>query len=395
MRLQFSIWDDFCMCNRHVMQLVMRSGFIIILLVFFGLVGYTTWHLWHITPGGQAPKLVVAGLFLVWMVAAFSSMLLRNRLPYPAVVALYEAGQPWLIAFAYLLIVFILADIATLCKLLPKSFTNGSLIGLLSIVGIVAAVMIAGGVHYRHKYREELAIQTEKPLEQQHIKVVMASDLHIGYSNRKAELARWVDMINAEHPDLVLFGGDIVDIQTEPLFEGNYADEFRRLEAPAYAVLGNHEYIAGSEDSEKFLKEAGITVLKDSVAHFKGIDIIGRDDRSNPGRPALKEYAYSLDGFTILLDHQPSHLEEAEEAGINFQFSGHTHRGQAWPISWITDAIFEKSWGPYQKGCTQYYISSGLGIWGPKIRIGTRSEYFVLDINSTSTMFPAFHLRKE
>jgi hypothetical protein len=358
----------------------MRVGFIIILLVFFGLVGYVTWHLWRITPGGQVPKLVVSGLFLLWMVAAFSSMFLRNRLPYPAVVALYEAGQPWLIAFAYLAIAFVLADIAVLCKILPKEYINGNLTGLLSIIGIVAAVMIAGGIHYKHKYREELTIQTEKPLEQQHIKVVLASDLHIGYSNRKAELARWIDMINAENPDLVLFAGDIVDIQTKPLLEGNYADEFRRLKAPAYAVLGNHEYIAGAEDSEAFLADAGITLLKDSVAHFKGMDIIGRDDRSNPCRPALWEYADSLSGFTLLLDHQPSHLEEAEDAGIDFQFSGHTHRGQAWPISWVTDAIFEKSWGPYQKGDTQYYISSGLGIWGPKIRIGTRSEYLVLHV---------------
>jgi len=77
------------------------------------------------------------------------------------------------------------------------------------------------------------------------------------------------------------------------------------------------------------------------------------------------------------------HLEEAQEAGIDFQFSGHTHHGQAWPISWVTDAIFEKAWGPYEKGHTQYYISSGLGIWGPKIRIGSRSEYLVLHITPT------------
>ena len=257
---------------------------------------------------------------------------------------------------------------------------------MLSVTGIVAAVMIAGGVHYKHKYRELLTISTEKPLEQPHIKVVLASDLHIGLSNRKAELARWIDMINAEHPDLVLFGGDIVDIQTQPLRDGNYAEEFHRLEAPAYAVLGNHEYIASAKESEEFFAEAGITLLKDSVAHFKGLDIIGRDDRSNPSRLALGQYADSLSGFTLLLDHQPSHLEEAEDAGIDFQFSG--HRGQAWPLSWVTDVIYEKSWGPYQRGNTQYYISSGLGIWGPKIRIGTRSEYLVLDICSTVKTIP-------
>ncbi len=362
----------------------MRTGFFLILLIFFGLVGYTTWHLWRITPGDKLVKFLVAGLFLLWMAAAFGSLLLRKRIPYPAVVALYEAGLPWLIAFAYLLIFFIVADIATLCKLLPKSFLTGNLTSLFSVTGVLAAILIAGGIHYKHKYREELTVQTEKTLAQSELKVVLASDLHIGYNNRKAELARWIDLINAENPDLVLFGGDIVDIGTEPLFADNYAEVFHRLKAPAYTVLGNHEYIGGAEGSGQFLADAGITLLKDSVAHYKGITIIGRDDNSNRNRASLSHLADSLNCFTIVLDHQPHHLEEAEEAGIDFQFSGHTHRGQVWPISWVTDAIFEKSWGPYQKGNTQYYISSGLGIWGPKIRIGTRSEYLVLNIHTKS-----------
>ena len=116
------------------------------------------------------------------------------------------------------------------------------------------------------------------------------------------------------------------------------------------------------------------------MARVGDITIIGRDDRSNPGRKALSELADSLNGFTVLLDHQPFHLEEAEDAGIDFQFSGHTHRGQVWPLSWVTDAMYEKSWGHHTRGNTRYYISSGLGIWGPKIRIGTRSEYLVLHI---------------
>jgi predicted MPP superfamily phosphohydrolase len=73
-------------------------------------------------------------------------------------------------------------------------------------------------------------------------------------------------------------------------------------------------------------------------------------------------------------------LEEAQKAGIDFQFSGHTHRGQVWPLSWITDALYECSFGPLRKGDTDYYVSSGLGIWGGRFRIGTRSEYLVLTI---------------
>ena len=350
-----------------------------IVFVFFTLVGYATWHLWRITPGADVFKYLVAGLFLVWMVAAFASMLLRKRLPYPAVVALYEVGQPWLIAFAYLLIVFVVADIATLCKLLPKGLLNGNLAALLSIIGVVAAVMIAGGIHYRHKYREELTLHSQKPL-QKPLTVVLASDLHLGYSNRKAELSRWIDLINAEQPDLVLFAGDIIDISLRPLLEGDYASEFARIQAPIYTVLGNHEYIGHEADAEQFFASAGITLLRDSTACVEGIAIIGRDDRSNSGRKPLSALSVPPECFTILLDHQPYHLEEAQAAGIDFQFSGHTHRGQVWPLSWVTDALYEKSWGYHRRGSTQYYVSSGLGIWGPKIRIGTRSEYLVLHI---------------
>ena len=76
--------------------------------------------------------------------------------------------------------------------------------------------------------------------------------------------------------------------------------------------------------------------------------------------------------------------EQSEAAGIDFQLSGHTHRGQVWPVSWITDRIYECSWGEYQRGHTRYYVSSGIGIWGGKFRIGTQSEYIVATISNQS-----------
>ncbi|MBP5398508.1 MAG: metallophosphoesterase [Bacteroidales bacterium] len=357
----------------------MKTGIIVILGATLLGVLYVIWHLWRITPGGWTAKLLVTGLFLLWMAAAFASMLLRKQASISTITALYELGHPWMIAFLYLLIVFVVADLGILVRLIPKGWLIDNAITLVGILGVIAVVLTAGGIHYRHKYREELTIRTEKPLGKS-LTIVFASDLHIGYSNRKDELGRWVDLINAEEPDLVLFAGDIMDIQLRPLVAGNYAESFHRLTAPAFTVLGNHEYIGGEADAERFLKEAGICLLRDSVVRAKGITIIGRDDRSNTHRKRLSELVDSSSDFSILLDHQPSHLEEAEASGIDFQFSGHTHRGQVWPLNWLTDALFEKSWGYYKRGNTQYYVSSGLGIWGPKIRIGTRSEYLVLHI---------------
>ena len=123
------------------------------------------------------------------------------------------------------------------------------------------------------------------------------------------------------------------------------------------------------------------------MIEWEGIRIVGRDDRSNPHRKSIKELLNNTSTFhpqpstfTILLDHQPYNLEEAEQAGVDFQLSGHTHRGQVWPISWITDAVYECSFGEWQRGATRYYVSSGIGIWGGKFRIGTRSEYVVAEI---------------
>ena len=113
---------------------------------------------------------------------------------------------------------------------------------------------------------------------------------------------------------------------------------------------------------------------------------MGRDDRMNRRRRPLKDLVASADKskYLILLDHQPYHLEQAEREGIDFQFSGHTHHGQVWPISWITDMMYECAFGTYQRSSTNYYVSSGMGIWGGKFRIGTHSEYLVLTIEPAS-----------
>jgi len=358
----------------------MRAGAIILIsALILSLTGYVGWHLWRVSPQGW--KLVVVGVFVLWMASLFAGFAVNDRLPMTAASVLYEVGNTWLIAFLYLLLIFLVADLATLFHLLPKVFLKDSVAGLGTVLGLVALILTLGGFHYHHKYREEMTIVTDKPLEKP-LTVVLASDLHIGYHNRKPELARWVKLINAEKPDLILFGGDVIDLSLRPVIEGNFQDEFHRLEAPVMTVLGNHEFYGDLDRAQQFFKDADIQLLKDSVAHFKGVDIIGRNDRTSRERADLKDLAKGLEGFTIVLDHQPYHLEEAEQAGIDFQFSGHTHRGQVWPLSWATDAMYEKAWGHHSRGNTKYYVSSGLGIWGPKIRIGTRSEYLVLHITN-------------
>ena len=357
----------------------MRSSFVIILFVLFACIAYTCWRIWRILPFSLLGKSVLAFLWLLCFLMVFLHYGGGDRLPMWLSVFTYETGTSWMIAFVYVLLVFLLLGLGMRLHLVPASLLKDSPAGTCLVAGLVAALLVYGNFHYRHKYREVIEIRTEKPLEKP-LTVVLASDLHAGYHNRRPELARWVDRINAEQPDLVLFAGDILDGAVRPAREGNYAQVFRQIAAPVYACLGNHEYLAGTGPSAAFFTEAGIRLLRDSSAREGGICIIGRDDRSNAARKDLQALMPADTVFTLLLDHQPYHLEEAEACGVDFQFSGHTHHGQVWPGSWITDAMYEKAFGAHRRGNTRYYVSSGLGIWGGKFRIGTRSEFIVLHI---------------
>lgn len=363
----------------------MKLGMLLFLLIpIIGHV-YVFWHVWNIVPLNnwyKAALLVLLSMGVVALIFGFSVGL--NIVPFKCATYIYEFGTSSIFVLLYAVMLFLLLDLGRLVRLVPKHFLYNSWPGTLAVVGVLVAVFVYGNIHYHHKQRQELNLNTSKNVSKA-LKVVMVSDLHLGYHNRRAEFARWVDLINAERPDLVLIAGDIIDISIRPLEEENVAEEFRRIKAPIYACLGNHEYMSGEEKAERFYREARINLLRDSVVQVMDLNIVGRDDRTNRRRTSLKALMGKTDPqkYTILLDHQPYHLEEAQRAGVDFQLSGHTHYGQVWPISWIEDAMYENAYGPLTKGNTRYFVTSGMGIWGGKFRIGTRSEYLVATITKS------------
>lgn len=359
----------------------MKYGFALILVTLAACIAFTCWRFWQILPLPRFLKSILIGIYLLCFLAVFAHYKWGGHMPMPLATVTYVVGASWMIFFVYALIIFAVLSIGQLIHVVPDSFMKDSTSGTCTVLGIICLTLIYGNIHYHHKYREVIDITTAKPIERP-LTVVMASDLHVGYHNRKTELSRWVDLFNAEKPDMVLIAGDILDGELRPVLEMHMEEEFRKIDAPVFACLGNHEYIAGTGGSASFFEAAGINVLRDSVISVNGIRIVGRDDRSNKTRHDLRELIQDDSLYTVLLDHQPYHLEEAEECRVDFQFSGHTHHGQIWPGNWITDAIYEKAFGHHQRGDTRYYVSSGLGIWGGRFRIGTRSEYIVLKIHN-------------
>ena len=360
----------------------MAKFFIIALSVMLLMQVYVSWHVWRVLPFSTPVKVVIILLMLValaCMVLQFNS----DSMPMGMATATYEIGNSWLIIMFYLLLTFLLLDIGRLVHLIPVTWLKNNATTLLIIAGVLLVTLIAGNIHYHNKVRQEIQLTTNKPLEHP-LKIVMLSDLHAGYHNRRAEVGRWVNMVNAEHPDLILIAGDILDGRLRPLMEQGTYEEFMRLSVPTIACLGNHEYITGIDKSIDLIEQSGIRLLRDDTVSVGDVTIIGRDDRSNPGRKSVQQLMQGIDTarYTILLDHQPYHLEEAEQNGIDLQLSGHTHRGQIWPLSWVVKSMYECAYGQWKRGKTDYYVSSGMGIWGGKFRIGTDSEYAVITITN-------------
>lgn len=372
--------------------------FVIVFIVYLLANFYVFHHIWIAMPPTTIGRTILVSFAIIAVSSFFISFLLGDSMPVWLASALYKIGTAWLFIMMYFFIVMAVKDLFGLTNKLfhfmpgdaITRYTKENWVGFGFMVGFIALVMVCGYLKYQWKVRAELLIQMYKTMgdsiQSKPLRIVGISDLHLGYGISKGEFEKWIETINAENPDIVFIAGDIIDNSVRPLNDGNYAESFSKIKAPLgiYTCLGNHEYISGLKESLDFLNKAGVRVLRDEVVLVdSSFYIVGRDDRSNPERKPLSELVENLDRSKpiFMIDHQPYHLEEAEANGIDFQLSGHTHQGQVWPISLITKKLYEKDHGFIKKGNTNIYVSSGIGIWGGKFRIGTQSEYVVVDIN--------------
>jgi len=307
-------------------------------------------------------------------------------------------GSFWLGFMLYFFLAVIVIDLARLINhffhLFPSVFYTDyqktKLITLVIVTGLVTITVIAGFINARNPRIKVLNLDISKSLPGRHsLKIVMASDIHLGTLIAKRRAEYLVSKINSLKPDIILLAGDVVDEDIHPVIRRNIGETLSELKAPfgTFAITGNHEYIGGVKEAVKYLKEHGITMLQDTVELIENkFYLVGREDRDKPrftGQPRKSLEALmqgvDLSKPVILLDHQPFNLTRAAKVGADLQLSGHTHHGQLWPFNWITDAIYELSWGYKKIGQTHFYVSSGFGTWGPPLRLGNIPE--IVEIN--------------
>jgi len=255
----------------------------------------------------------------------------------------------------------------------------------ITLLSIATAVGIYGLMHANKFVIKNITIKlTGLPEIWQGRKAVWISDIHLGQIYGRKYTERIVKKIQNISPDILFIGGDIFDGGTSPDIL-KFIEPLRELSVPLgkYFITGNHEEFESSDKFIAAIKSTGIRILQDEMVEIEGVQLIGVDynNASNKDRfqKILSELSIDKNKVSILLKHEPRHIAVAEQAGISFQISGHTHKAQQWPLGYLANLVYGRfAYGLNKLGNMQVYISSGVGTWGPPIRVGTDSEIVII-----------------
>ncbi len=372
-----------------------------IFLLLYGLcnyyIGLRVYQAFNIFYSSNRPAMYGAGAVTLLALSFPLSRLIIHYLPQNLGKVIIYASSYWLAAMYYLILILIISDLTRLIvhrsDILPASLKGHYHIVILSVLALVALLLMYGTWNALHPVVRNYEVTLPKKSSTlDNMRVVVVSDIHLGWIVGIDRLQQMTSLINALQPDLILLPGDIIDEGVDLATEREMPEVLQTLQPRlgTFAAMGNHEYISGNAEATiDFLKRAGITVLRDQAVEIpNGFYLVGRDDAARhrfygAERLELSDIMADLDNNKlpiILLDHEPSNLDVSEKAGVDLQFSGHTHRGQMFPNNYITDAIFEQDWGYLRKNSLQVIVSCGYGTWGPPIRIGNRPEILNIEV---------------
>ncbi len=383
----------------------MRSGQIIVFVsIFFVVTGIISFYIFirGLQSIPQGSSLRSPYIIIFWAVALSFTFgrLLESFVPFFLADLFVWIGAFWMAAMLYFLIAVVALDLVRLVNhflplypaVIRDNYQQAKYITGASIIGLVGIVLLIGHINSIVPRVVGLNLPiTRKGSKLDHVDIAAVSDIHLGTIVGRSRLDGIVNRINSMNPDLVLLPGDIVDEDLAPVIRQNLGEALRRIRSRfgVYAITGNHEYIGRRvEEACRYLLEHNVIMLRDAgVKVADSFYLVGREDRSKgqftpTPRKRLPEIMAAVDRTypVILMDHQPFGLKEAAEEGIDLQISGHTHYGQLWPLNYIVKRVYELAWGYMKMGRTHYYVSDGVGTWGPPVRIGNRPEILYIRI---------------
>ena len=292
------------------------------------------------------------------------------------------AGMTWLVVAWYLLLgVAVLGIACVAARLARRSDLRRPILRVGTVLVVVAALgATAYGVSEASQPSATPVTVTDADLPEgmDGLRIALVTDLHADPIREASFTRRVVDLVNAQHPDVVVLGGDLVDGRVAQV--GDVLAPLADLRAPlgVFAVSGNHEFI--SQEADAWLRRwetLGIRVLRNEhVGLERGgstLTLAGVHDLTGRGTDA-SDAARALDGvdpmaFTVLVAHQPKTAENVQGRGVDLQLSGHTHGGQVWPFRYLVPLQQPVLDGLATVGDVPVLTSRGAGAWGPPVRV--------------------------
>ena len=336
-------------------------------------------------------------------------------LPKSAVaIVIRRISTYWIGIMLYSLLYVVLFDLLRLIAKHTKLkntllFSRGSVISIGSVVVACAvATCLYGIFNARNIKVNEYSVTVNKSCgSDKHLKAVLVADLHMGYAIGVDHITNMVEKINAQDPDIVIIAGDIFDNSYDGMDdpEGIKA-QLKSIKSKygVYAVYGNHDIdekiLMGftfdwggkqlhSEKMTNFMKECNIKLINDeSVLINDEFYLVGRRDTDKPGtedgtRAEISELTKDLDKTKpiFVLSHEPDELQKTADAGADIDFSGHTHDGQLFPGNRTIGLFWENPCGMIKKDNMYSIVTSGVGVYGTFMRVGTDAEICAVDID--------------
>lgn len=307
--------------------------------------------------------------------------ILGHRYSNPLVEILYKIAAVWLGLLNFLFWAACLCWIATgvLQLLSPGDTVPGRHWIAAIFFGLAFLAALYGFVNARLIRERRVTVTLPNlPASWRGRTALLVSDMHLGNVNGEGFARRIANLTRRLDPAVVFIAGD--------LFDGSKVDA-DRLVAPLadlaksvdiYFCGGNHEEFGDEAAYSSALIRGGIHVLHNRSMNVDGLQVIGVSYSAAAQPAGLRNFLHSLnlDGKpSVLLNHVPHGLPVVEQAGVGLQVSGHTHGGQIVPFTWLTWRIFRQfTHGLQRFGKLQVYTSSGVGTWGPPMRVGSEPE---------------------
>lgn len=358
-------------------------------------------------------RLIFAVIYVLLSTSLLTGFLIKN--PKSLHRMLKITGNYFLGIFLYTLVIILLADFG---RILLKYVFHASWIHsrtAFTVAGAICALLIlllsaCGIFHAKYIKTTSYDVIINKTIpERTSMKVVLLADTHFGYNAGVLHARELVRKINKQKPDLVCIAGDIFDNEYDAIRNPEKLEKtLRGIKSTygVYACWGNHdlneEILAGftfkHKDGDlsdikdprmkKFLKNSNIHILEDeSVLINDQFYVIGRKDASLTEKihetrkaPAQLTEKLDRDKPIIMIDHQPKELQELADAGVDLDLCGHTHNGQTFPGNFTIKLMWENPCGLLSKDNMTNITTSGAGVWGPAMRIGTDSEICSINI---------------